>query len=79
MSQTVLQAYRFALDPTPAQQRNLAAHAGAARFAFNWALAAVQANLGQRAAERSYADRGGAADPGAGMELARTAPGLQPR
>ena len=54
MSQMVMQAYRFALDPTPAQQRSLAAQAGAARFAFNWALAAVQANLGQRAAEGSY-------------------------
>ena len=54
MSQMVMQAYRFALDPTPAQQRSLAAHAGAARFAFNWALAAVKANVGQRAAERSY-------------------------
>lgn len=32
---TVIQAYRFALDPTPAQQRALASHAGAARFAWN--------------------------------------------
>jgi putative transposase len=51
---TVTQAYRFALDPTPAQERDLAAHAGAARFAYNWALAAVKANLAQREAERSY-------------------------
>jgi hypothetical protein len=51
---TVTQAYRFALDPTPAQARDLERHAGAARFAFNWALAAVKANIGQRAAERSY-------------------------
>lgn len=29
------QAYRFCLDPTPAQQRALASHAGAARFAYN--------------------------------------------
>ncbi|HYJ73482.1 MAG TPA: helix-turn-helix domain-containing protein, partial [Actinomycetota bacterium] len=29
----VHQAYRFALDPTPSQQRTLASHAGAARFA----------------------------------------------
>lgn len=53
MSGAVMQAYRFALDPTPAQDRSLARHAGAARFAFNWALAAVKANLGQRTAERS--------------------------
>ncbi|MEV4074738.1 IS607 family element RNA-guided endonuclease TnpB [Nonomuraea fuscirosea] len=50
----VVQAYRYALDPTPGQARALAAHCGAARVAFNWALAAVKANLGQRAAERSY-------------------------
>ncbi|WP_344892832.1 IS607 family element RNA-guided endonuclease TnpB [Actinomadura meridiana] len=35
----VTQAYRFALDPTPSQRRALASHAGAARFAWNWALA----------------------------------------
>ena len=35
----VLQAYRFALDPVPAQERMLRSHAGAARFAWNWGLA----------------------------------------
>jgi putative transposase len=35
----VIQAYRFALDPSPAQERALRSHAGAARFAWNWALA----------------------------------------
>jgi putative transposase len=35
----VTQAYRFALDPTPAQERVLWSHAGAARFAWNWGLA----------------------------------------
>jgi putative transposase len=35
----VNQAYRFALDPTPAQERALRSHAGAARFAWNWGLA----------------------------------------
>ncbi|WP_181449232.1 IS607 family element RNA-guided endonuclease TnpB [Nonomuraea aridisoli] len=50
----VVQAYRFALDPTPAQASALATHCGAARVAFNWGLAVVKANLGQRAAERSY-------------------------
>jgi putative transposase len=54
MSMVVRQAYRFALDPSPAQARALERHAGAARFAFNWALAQVRANLAQRAAERSY-------------------------
>ncbi len=35
----VRQAYRFALDPSPAQERALRSHAGAARFAWNWGLA----------------------------------------
>ena len=49
-----LLAYRYALDPTPAQERALRSHAGAARVAFNWGLARVKANLAQREAERSY-------------------------
>jgi putative transposase len=49
-----LVAYRFALDPSPAQERALRSHAGAARAAFNWGLARVKANLGQREAEKSY-------------------------
>jgi putative transposase len=48
------QAYRFALDPTPAQVGMLESHCGAARFAFNHMLAVVKANLDQRRAERSY-------------------------
>jgi putative transposase len=35
----VTQAYKFALDPSPAQERALRSHAGAARFAWNWGLA----------------------------------------
>jgi putative transposase len=50
----VAQAYRFALDPTPAQQQALLSHAGGARLAYNTMLAAVKANLDQRHAERSY-------------------------
>jgi putative transposase len=38
----VVQAYRFALDPTPAQERMLRSHAGAARFGWNWGLAKSQ-------------------------------------
>jgi IS605 OrfB family transposase len=49
-----LQAYRFALDPTPTQIRDLRSHAGAARFAYNWGLAEIKANLGQREAEATY-------------------------
>jgi putative transposase len=48
------QAYRFAVDPTPAQAEALLSHAGGAWFAFNTMLAAVRVNLDQRAAERSY-------------------------
>src|SRR5258708_26909055 len=50
----MLQAYRFALDPGPAQARLLASHCGAARKAFNEGLAHVKRCLDQRAAERSY-------------------------
>ena len=35
-----LRAFRYALDPTPTQLENLRRHAGAARWAFNHALAA---------------------------------------
>ncbi|MFF1262736.1 MULTISPECIES: helix-turn-helix domain-containing protein [unclassified Streptomyces] len=49
-----MQAYRFALDPTPRQVGALLRHVGAARVAFNWGLAVVKANLGQREVERSY-------------------------
>jgi Helix-turn-helix domain len=33
----VVQAYRFALDPTPAQEQALRSHCGAQRFACNTA------------------------------------------
>ena len=47
----VTQAYRFALDPTPAQERALRSHAGAARFAWNWGLARC---MERYAAERRW-------------------------
>jgi putative transposase len=47
----VVQAYRFALDPAPAQERMLLSHAGAARFAWNWGLARCQQRY---AAERRW-------------------------
>jgi putative transposase len=50
----VIQAYRFALDPTPDQDTALRSHCGAQRYAYNWGLARITANLAQRAAERSY-------------------------
>jgi len=49
-----IQAYRYALDLTPTQQRGVLAQAGAARVAHNWALARVKAVMDQRTAERSY-------------------------
>jgi putative transposase len=49
-----VRAYRFALDPSPGQEAALRSHCGAQRFAYNWGLQEVQANLAQREAERSY-------------------------
>ena len=64
-----LLAYRYALDPTPAQERALRSHAGAARVAFNWGLARVKANLAQREAERSYGIAGAALTPALSWSL----------
>jgi putative transposase len=38
----IRQAYRFALDPSAAQEQMLRSHAGAAQFAWNWGLARCQ-------------------------------------
>ena len=35
----MIQAYKYALDPTPAQECALRSHVGASRFAWNWGLA----------------------------------------
>jgi putative transposase len=45
----ILQAYRFALDPSPRNERAMCAHLGARRFAYNWGLALVKARLEARA------------------------------
>jgi len=66
----VAQAYRFALDPNPSQQRALASHAGGARFAHNHMLALVKASLDQRAAERSYGIAEDKLTPSLGWSLA---------
>src|SRR6266545_1589661 len=60
----VTQAYRYALDPTPRQQRALWSHCGAARYAYNWALNLVKQRLDQRAA-------------GHEVEVPRTLPALR--
>jgi putative transposase len=64
-----MQAYRFALDLTAAQERAVLAHAGAGRKAHNWALARVKAVLDQRAAERSYGLADDALTPAMGWSL----------
>jgi putative transposase len=50
----VIQAFRFALDPTPEQDAALRSHCGGQRYAFNWGLALVKAVMDQREAEASY-------------------------
>jgi len=49
-TEVVRQAYRFALDPTPAQERALLRHAGARRWAFNHGIAVYRHIRAQRAA-----------------------------
>ena len=68
-----IQAYRFALDLTPGQERDVLAHAGAARVAHNWALARVKAVMDQRAAERTY----GVAEDQLTGSLSWSLPGLR--
>ena len=65
----VVQAYRFALDPTPVQVRALASHAGAARFAHNHMLSLVKSVMDQRVAERSYGIDEQALTPAVGWSL----------
>ncbi len=45
----VLQAFRYAVDPTPAQARACRSHLGARRFAFNWGLTLVKSRLDAKA------------------------------
>jgi putative transposase len=49
-SRLIEQAYRFALAPTPEQERFLEACAGASRFFYNWGLALVETRLRLRRA-----------------------------
>ena len=65
-----VQAYRFALDPTPAQVRAFRSHAGGARKAHNTMLALVKAVMDQRAAERSYGVADADLTPGLNWSLA---------
>ncbi|QYN31893.1 IS607 family element transposase accessory protein TnpB [Pseudonocardia sp. DSM 110487] len=69
----MIRAFLFALDPTPAQVQAFRSHCGAQRFAFNFGLALVRANLDQRAAERSY----GIAEPDLTPAVSWSAYGLR--
>jgi putative transposase len=64
------QAYRFALDPSPAQERAFRSHAGGSRKAYNAMLALVKATMGQRQAERSYGIAGAGLTPALNWSLA---------
>ena len=64
------QAYRFALDPSPAQVRAFRSHAGAARKAYNTMLALVKAVMDQRAAECSCGIAGADLTPSLSWSLA---------
>lgn len=51
---TSIQAYQFALDPTPTQERALRSHCGAARFAYNELIKRWLAAANQYFAETTY-------------------------
>lgn len=53
----ITQAYRYALDPTPAQERAFTSHVGGARFAYNWGLATYAAALDAREAEKAAGEK----------------------
>lgn len=61
---TIQQAYRFPLDPTPRQARQFLSHAGGARYAFNWGLAAKAAALDARQAQKEAGEEPTAPVPG---------------
>jgi putative transposase len=50
----MIRAFMFALDPTDAQAEAFRSHCGAQRYAYNFGLELIRANLDQRAAERTY-------------------------
>lgn len=49
----IQQAFKFALDPTPAQRRAFLSHAGGARYVFNWGHAEIIKALEAREAEKA--------------------------
>ena len=57
----VHQAYRFALDPTPRQERAMLRHAGARRWAFNHGVAVYRHQRTEHIREQAAAAEGGRA------------------
>ncbi len=53
-ARAVIQAFLVALDLTEEQAEAFRSHCGGQRFAYNWGLELIRANLDQRAAERTY-------------------------
>jgi putative transposase len=49
----VNQAYKFALDPSPAQERACNSHVGASRYVYNYLLGCVKDTLELRKAEET--------------------------
>lgn len=50
----IVRAYKYALNPTPAQVKTFSSHVGASRLTYNFLLAQVKATIDQRKAEASY-------------------------
>lgn len=51
--QKIQQAFKFALDATPRQQRMFSSHAGGARYAYNWGISQTAEALDAYAAEKA--------------------------
>ena len=49
---TIIKSYRYAIDPTPGQQRALLSHIGGSRFAFNHLLSLTLANWDENQARK---------------------------
>jgi putative transposase len=47
-------SYKFALDPSPEQERAFHSHVGASRYAYNYLLSCVKATRDLRKAEISF-------------------------
>ena len=60
----VIRAFRFALDPTPRQERMLQSHAGGARFAYNWGIEQIARALDARQAEKDAREKPSTPIPG---------------